>query len=131
MLRDPMLLDAWRRPSLPHPTLAGSMLTRLEQRFSGEHTRHSDQRGTETTLPLTRRDRYANEQPHQTHRSGNPHHFVRLNAQPPLRVPKTIGNRHLGVAPRLQPVHGLEKKVRKIQLCKSLWHGSSLRKNQL
>jgi cyclopropane-fatty-acyl-phospholipid synthase len=37
-----MLLDAWRLPSRTEPSKAGTLLTRLAQRFSRQHTRHSD-----------------------------------------------------------------------------------------
>ena len=37
-----MLLDAWRLPSRAEPSTSGSLLARLAQRFSREHTRHSD-----------------------------------------------------------------------------------------
>jgi cyclopropane-fatty-acyl-phospholipid synthase len=38
-----MLLDAWRLPSRVEPARAGTLLTRLAQRFTRQHTRHSDQ----------------------------------------------------------------------------------------
>ena len=38
-----MLLDAWRLPSRVDPARAGSLLKRLSQRFSRQHTRDSDQ----------------------------------------------------------------------------------------
>ena len=38
-----MLLDAWRLPSRVDPARAGSLLRRLSQRFSRQHTRDSDQ----------------------------------------------------------------------------------------
>jgi cyclopropane-fatty-acyl-phospholipid synthase len=37
-----MLLDAWRLPSRADPANADSLLHRLAQRFSRQHTRHSD-----------------------------------------------------------------------------------------
>jgi cyclopropane-fatty-acyl-phospholipid synthase len=37
-----MLLDAWRLPSPAEPSSSGSLLTRLAQRFTRQHTRHSD-----------------------------------------------------------------------------------------
>jgi cyclopropane-fatty-acyl-phospholipid synthase len=37
-----MLLDAWRLPSRAEPAKTGTLLTRLAQRFSRQHTRHSD-----------------------------------------------------------------------------------------
>jgi cyclopropane-fatty-acyl-phospholipid synthase len=39
-----MLLDAWRLPSRTRPARAASVLTRLAQRLSKQHTRQSDQR---------------------------------------------------------------------------------------
>ena len=38
-----MLLDAWRLPSRAEPARAGTLLARLAQRFSRQHTRQSDQ----------------------------------------------------------------------------------------
>jgi hypothetical protein len=37
-----LLLDAWRLPSRTEPASAGTLLTRLTQRFNRQHTRHSD-----------------------------------------------------------------------------------------
>ncbi len=42
VLRDPMLLDAWRLPSVSKPAKAGTMLARLAVRFSPQHARRSD-----------------------------------------------------------------------------------------
>ncbi|MCX8521695.1 MAG: cyclopropane-fatty-acyl-phospholipid synthase [Rhodoferax sp.] len=39
-----MLRDAWRLPSRPNADWSKSLLQRLGQRFSRQHTRHSDQR---------------------------------------------------------------------------------------
>ena len=39
-----MLRDAWRLPSRREPVESGTLLKRLAQRFTGQHTRHSDQK---------------------------------------------------------------------------------------
>ena len=60
----------------------------------------------------------------------NSEQLMRLQAESPSRVSKTVLQRQLGIALPLRPIHWLEKKLLKIEVSKEPWLRTGLGKNK-
>ena len=61
----------------------------------------------------------------------DPEQLVRLQAQAPLRMLKTIAQGKLGILLLLRPIHRLQEKIPEVEPLEFHWIGSLLRIDQL